>query len=219
MTRSEPPVPNRELCAATLAARVQLGISLAADEMEPAIAMAEQAIHLAPEDPWSHFAAGYAHMVARHSTEALEALNEAIAINPSFALAHLILGSTYGYAGSGEEGLHHLALAEQMSPRDSSQSAIFATAATCHFVLGRYAEAIALGRRAVQLRPHFGTAWRTLSASSGMGVEIETGRQALAHAKNLHPTLTLDWISRFHPIVRKTDLDRYLAGLRAVGLD
>jgi TolB-like protein len=202
----------------TLAARVQLGISQAVDEMAPAIDMAEDAIHRAPEDPWSHFAAGYAHMVARHVDQALAALNEAIAINPSFALAHIILGSTYGYAGLPEDGLHHLALAEQMSPRDFSQAAIYSTMATCHFVAGRYAEAVALGRRAVQLRPHFGTAWRTLSASSGMAGEIDSGREALARAKGLHPSLSLDWVERNHPIVRKADLDRYLAGLNAVGL-
>jgi tetratricopeptide (TPR) repeat protein len=157
-------------------------------------------------------------MVARHVDQALAALNEAIAINPSFALAHMILGSTYGYAGLPEDGLHHLALAEQMSPRDFSQAAIYATMATCHFVAGRYAEAVALGRRAVQLRPHFGTAWRTLSASSGMAGEIDPGREALARAKSLHPALSLDWVRRYHPIVHKADLDRYLAGLQAVGL-
>ena len=170
----DPTYPRaNSLMSWTLAARVQLGISAAADEMAPAITMAEQAIHHAPEDPWSHFAAGYAYMVTRDTDEALKALNEAIAINPSFALAHMILGSTYGYAGLAEEGLHHLALAERISPRDFSQSAILSTMATCHFVAGRYTDAVSVGRHAVQLRPHFGTAWRTLSASLGAAGEIE----------------------------------------------
>jgi TolB-like protein len=215
----DPTYPRaNSLLSWTLAARVQLGISQAADEMAPAIELAEGAIHRAPEDPWSHFAAGYAHMVARHADRAIAALNEAIAINPSFAIAHMILGSAYGYAGLAEDGLHHLTLAEQMSPRDFSQAAIYATMATCHFVAGRYGEAVGLGRRAVQLRPHFGTAWRTLSASSGMAGEIESGREALARAKSLHAALSLDWVERYHPIVDKAALDRYLAGLRAVGL-
>ena len=122
------------LLAWTYAAQVQLGIA----ELEPtfarAVAMAEEAIHHAPDDPFTHLAAGYTYMVGRKTNAALGALHEAVDINPSLALAHIILGSTYGYAGMGEEELHHLALAERMSPRDFSQSANYASQALCHFV-------------------------------------------------------------------------------------
>ena len=207
------------LLAWTYAAQVQLGIA----ELEPtfarAVAMAEEAIHRAPDDPFTHLAAGYTYMVGRRTNAALGALHEAVDINPSLALAHIILGSTYGYAGMGEEGLHHLALAERMSPRDFSQSANYASQALCHFVMGHYSEAVTHGRRAVQLRPHFGTAWRTLSASSGMADELDDGRQALEQARNRpHPTLSLDWVRRFLPITHPSSMERYLRGLSAVGL-
>ena len=99
-----------------------------------------------------------------------------------------------------------------------SQSAIHATYATCYFVAERYDEAMTLGRRALQLKPHFGTAWRTLAASSGMANEIESGRRALEQAKRLHPALSLDWVRKFHPITHATSLERYVQGLAAVGL-
>jgi TolB-like protein/Flp pilus assembly protein TadD len=206
------------LMAWTLAAQAQLGLADPATTLPRAIAMAERAIADAHEDPMTHMAAGYVFMVARQTDAAIGALNEALEINPSFALAHMILGSTYGYAGRSEEGLHHCALAERMSPRDFSQAGIISTQATCMFVAGRFAEAMALGRRAVQLRRSFGTAWRTLSASSGNAGDIEGGRQALEEARRLHPELSLDWVRRYHPITHAPSLERYVAGLTAVGL-
>jgi TolB-like protein/Tfp pilus assembly protein PilF len=215
----DPDYPRaNSLLAWTYAAQAQLGLAEFDSILPGAIAIAQRAIQQAPEDPLTHFAAGYALMVGRHSTAAIAALSEAIDINPSFALAHMILASAYAYAGRPEEGLHHLAFAERMSPRDFSQAAIYSTQATCHFVAGRYAEAISLGRKAVQLRPHFGTAWRTLSASSGMAGDIEGGRQALAEARRLHPELSLAWARQYHPIVDQDALGRYVGGLRKVGL-
>jgi TolB-like protein/Tfp pilus assembly protein PilF len=207
------------LLAWTYAAQAQLGLADFDAVLPGAIATAQRAIQQAPEDPLTHFAAGYAHMVGRNTTASVAALSEAIDINPSFALAHMILGSTYGYAARPEEGLHHLALAERMSPRDFSQSAIYATQATCHFVAGRYAQAADLGRRAVELRPHFGTAWRTLAASSGMAGDVAGGQRALAQARRLHPELTLEWARKYHPIVQSDALGRYVDGLLIAGLD
>lgn len=216
----DPDYPRaNSLLAWTAAAQAQLGLTDFESTLPGAIATAQRAIQQSPEDPLTHFAAGYAHMVGRNTTAALAALAEAIDINPSFALAHMILASTYGYAGRAEEGLHHLTLAERMSPRDFSRSAIYSTQATCHFVAGRYLEAVDLGRKAVRLRPHFGTAWRTLSASSALAGDLEGGREALAEARRLHPALTIDWARRFHPIVDADALARYLRGLSLAGLE
>lgn len=207
------------LLAWTIAAKTHLGLTDAIDDLPKAIAMASQAIQDDPEDPWAYFAAGYVHMVARNFDAAIAALNEAIALNPSLAIAHLIMGSTYAYGGFPDDGLHYIALAERMSPRDFTQSAMYSVSGLCHLIAGRYDQAIAFQRRAIQLRPHFGTAWRTLAAAAGLAGDLETGRQALAQCRRLQPSLSLDWVEKYHPIVRKLDREKYLEGLRAVGLN
>jgi tetratricopeptide (TPR) repeat protein len=180
---------------------------------------AQRAIQRDAEDPWTHFAAGYVHMVSRGFEAAVAELSEAIALNPSFAFAHMILGSTYGYGGQPEDGLHHLNLAARLSPRDFTQSANFASCGLCHFIGRRFAEAAEYERRAVELRPNFGTAWRTYAASAGMAGDTTTARKALTAAKRLHPSLSAEWVERFHPIVRPTDRAIYIEGLRIAGLD
>ena len=217
--RIDPTYPRaNSLMAWTIAAKGHLGLPGAMDDLPKATAMASQAIQDDPEDPWSYFASGYVYVVARNFDGAIGALNEAIALNPSLAIAHLFMGCTYAYGGLPDDGLHYLAHAERLSPRDFTQAPIYSTCGLCHFIAGRYDQAIAFQRRALQLRPHFGTAWRTLAAAAGLAGDLETGQRALAECRRLQPSLTLDWVERYHPIVRKSDREKYLEGLRAVGL-
>jgi len=207
------------LLAWTHAARVQLGWVEARDGLATARALARRAIQNDPEDPWAHLAAGYTHMVSRGFEPAVAELDEAINLNPSFAFAHMILASTYGYGGMPEDGLHHIAIANRLSPRDFALAGNLATAGLCHFIAGRYAEGAEHERRAVELRPHFVTAWRTYAAAAGMAGDSEAAAYALLQAKRLQPTLTVEWVEKYHGIVRPDDRSRYVEGLRIAGLE
>jgi adenylate cyclase len=218
-TNIDPDYPRaNSLLAWTHAASATLGWADAKEVLAAARAMAQRAIQHDQEDPWTHFAAGYVHMVSRDFHAAVKDLSEAIELNPSFAFAHMILGSGYGYGGMPSEGLHHLALSSRLSPRDFTHAANLSTVGLCHFMAGRFVEAVDCERQAVELRPHFGTAWRTLAASAGMAGDHDMAILALSHAMRLHPSLSVEWIEKFHPIVHERDRAIYIAGLRAAGL-
>ncbi len=207
------------LMAWIYAARVQLGWVDAHEVIPKALAMAQRAIQRDPEDPWTHHVAGYVHMVSRNFEQAVAELSEAIALNPSFAFAHAILGSAYSHGGLAEDGLHHVGLATRLSPRDFMQAANFATAGLCHFVAGRYSDAVGCEKRAVELRPHFGTAWRTFAASAGKAGDRSTAVRVLAEAKRLQPSLSVDWVEKYHPLVHAKDRSLFIEGLRVAGLE
>jgi tetratricopeptide (TPR) repeat protein len=181
--------------------------------------LAERAIQRDSEDPWTHFSAGFCFMVARRHDQAVGALSEAISINPSLAIAQTILGSTYGYGGFPEDGLHHLTIAETLSPRDFTQAANLSIRGMCHFVAGDFIKSVDLESRAVKLRPHFGTAWRTLAAAAGMAGDHTTAGSALRRALQLQPCLSAEWIEKHYPMVRTEHRMRYLEGLRSAGLN
>lgn len=206
------------LLAWTHAARVQLGWIDARDGLTVGLALAQRAIQSDPEDPWAHVAAGYVHMVSRDFHLAVGALKEAINLNPSFALAHMILASSYGYGGEGDKGLSQVAIADRLSPRDFAQAANFATAGMCQFVAGRYAEGLRLEQKAVELRPYFVAAWRTLAACAGMNGDREIAAKAVSQARLLQPSLSVEWVENYHPIVRPEDRKRYIDGLKVGGL-
>jgi Flp pilus assembly protein TadD len=114
--------------------------------------------------------------------------------------------------------MRHVMMAMRLSPRDSIQAANLSTIGTCHFVAGRYADAVEFQHRAVKLRSHFGTAWRSLAAASGMHGDIELAKVALAEVKRLQPNISIAWVEANHPIVHEKDRAPYVEGLRRAGL-
>lgn len=215
----DPDYPRaNSLLAWAMAARVLHGVDGSAQALPAAHSIAQRAIQRDAEDAWTHFSAAFVHMISRRFEDAVKTLTEAIAINPSLAFAHRIFGSAYAYAGMPEDGLHHLRLADSLSPRDFTQAAGFSIAGLCHFMAGRYHEGAEQERRAVELRPHFGSAWRTYAASAGMAGDRLAAAAALSEAKRLHPSLSVDWVERFHPIVNAKDRALYIQGLRNAGL-
>jgi TolB-like protein/Tfp pilus assembly protein PilF len=189
-----------------------------ADVFGLALDAARRSVDLDDQDPWGHLALGYVHMLSRRSSTAIDELEEAIWLNPNFALGHTVLGAAHGFAGSGDRGLEHLAKAKRLSPRDPYQWLHQSASALCHFVAGRYEESMVLNQRAVQLRPRYTSAWRTLAAAAGQAGDTETAETALAEAKRLQPELSIDWIEEHYPLVRAADRSVYVEGLRKAGL-
>ncbi|MGT2466532.1 tetratricopeptide repeat protein [Mesorhizobium atlanticum] len=171
------------LLAWALAARVMLGLAEPAVQLPIAQDMAQRAIRGDPEDPWTHFAAGFVHM--RHHVVSAKPWQRSLRRLSSIrALPSLtaFLGCAYGYGGMADDGLHHLAIADRLSPRDFTLAGNLSTRGLCHFVANRFSEAAEHENRAVELRPHFGTAWRTLAASAGMAGDHALANKALSHA-------------------------------------
>ena len=218
-TAIDPNYPRaNSLLAWMLGARAHLGLGTPTEILATALTMAQRAIKSDPDDPWGHLAAGYVHMVSRHTKLAVEELKEAVDRNPSFAHAHVFLGATYAYAGMVDDGLGEAELAIRLSPRDYSQAAALSVIGLCHLVGGGFRDAVDFERRAVQLRPHFGTAWRTLAAAAGLAGDLGIAGSALAEAKRLQPSLSIEWVEKYHAIVNENDRATYCDGLRRAGL-
>ena len=209
----------KALLAWVLAQRLNLGWGGFDATRETALAFARHAIAEDHADAWAHLALGFIHLMLRQSEPGTEELNTALSLNPSFAFAHAMLGLAHAYVGDSERGLQEMALALKLSPRDPQQAPYLSCIGLCHFMGGRFAEAADFQRRCVAQRPHFGSAWRTLAAAAALGGESETAVHALAEAKRLQPGLSIEWVEKYHPIVREADRAIYIQGLRKAGLD
>ena len=209
----------RSLLAWAFATRVAVGNLDFERGIADALDLAQHAIDLDPDDPWAHLAAGYVYMLSRRFGPAVEELNEALHRNPNFALTRTFLGSAYGYAGLAEEGHRQLEIATRLSPRDQTQATNLSIEGLCHLVAGRYSEAATAERRAVQLRPNYGMAWRTLAAAAGLAGDLELASHALTECRRFQPNVSIDWIEKYYPMIRVEDRARYIEGLRRAGLE
>jgi adenylate cyclase len=207
------------LLAWIIASRVSIGYMDYERGISDGLTLAQRAIDLDPEDPWGHMAAGYVFAFSRRFGPAVEELNEALQRNPNFAFARVILAAAYGYAGLADEGYRQLEIATRLSPRDYTQAANLSVEGLCHLIAYRYDDAVTSERRAVQLRPDFGHAWRTLTAAAGLAGDLELARHSLAECRRLQPTVSIAWIEKCYPMVRAEDRSRYIEGLRRAGLE
>ena len=209
----------RSLLAWAFVTRVAVGNMDFASGLSDGLILAQHAIDLDPDDPWAHLAAGYVYMFGRRFGPAVEELNEALQRNPNFALARSMLATAYGYAGLAEEGHRQLEIATRLSPRDHMQATNLSVEGLCHLVAGRYSEAATAERRAVQLRPNYGMAWRTLTAAAGLAGDLELARHGLAECRRFQPNVSIAWIEKYYPMIRVEDRARYIEGLRRAGLE
>ena len=84
-------------------------------------------------------------------------------------------------------------------------------------VAGRYAEAVAFGRKAVQQRPGFTPGLRIYSASLAQTGQIEEARATLDQLRSLQPEISISWIEENIPY-KPQAMAKLVAGLCKAGL-
>ena len=90
--------------------------------------------------------------------------------------------------------------------------------AIAHYLAGRYQEAVAFGRKAVQQRAGFSGGHRIFAASLAQAGQLEEARAAIEQMKKLQPGITIAWIEGNIPYMPDA-MAKLVAGLRKAGLE
>ena len=182
-----------------------------------ALRYAEKAAEMGGEDPLILAVLGAAHTVLRNHGTARVMLERAVAIDPNAAWAWSRLGWVENYSDRPERALPHFERALRLSPLDPMNFNNYVGMGSAHEVAGRYDDAVAMYRRALQERPHaYWILRNVVSSLAGAGRMNE----AAAEFKRLmaaYPDLTVAKFRNamvFSPAV----MDRMCASLRKVGL-
>ncbi len=182
-------------------------------------AAAEQAIILDPNEPVAHCALGRFNMHSGDVEMAIEQLQTAIAINPDFGWGHYGLGLAYVYgAGQWHQALPHLDTALRLSPRDPMRWAMLFTKGSVLRFLGRYEEAVAVGRQACQFSDATFVAHLHFAASLAEAGRIDAARSALQDAARLQPALSCGFVRSTFISMHENTLNGLLDSLRKAGM-
>lgn len=183
------------------------------------IGHARTAVSLDGGNAFARFALGRLLTLAGEIEQALHQLSQAVELNPSFAQAHFGLGQALTYAGRPQEALASIERALALSPKDPLTSMFLTVRAFCHYSLGDYRQAEAAARVATQLQMR--ETWSRLALAVAL-VElgrVEEAKRAVAEARRVEPTLSLESFGRLVGPVAPALRERVWAGLRAAGID
>jgi adenylate cyclase len=124
---------------------------------------------------------------------AFAAFEAALAVSPSTALTYILGSVILGFAGEAERAIEWGERGLRLSPLDPWRSSAFISFAFGHFHRGRYEEAAAAARKAVQSSPGFSICHLVLAASLAKLERIEEARAAAARVLELLPVFRYSW--------------------------
>jgi adenylate cyclase len=146
---------------------------------------------------------------------ATEMVNRAIASNPNSALAWERRGWTFQQAGQPEEAIRSFERAIRLSPVDPWLFSRLTGMSIAFIGAGRFDEAIASAKRALQTNQTFGTTYRCLAAAlAHLGRDAEAGK-AVAQILEIEPDFRIsEWVARSG----QWQAQMFIDGLRKAGL-
>ena len=161
-------------------------------DREEAIRLLRQALSINDDDPdvVALAAVTSAYMVGDCESE-IELADRAVALNPNSFLAWSCKGQVYRIAGLLEEAVRSFERAIRMSPVDPRLHLAFGGMGVAFIELGRFDEAIVMGKKALRQNPSYSLAYRCLaSAFAHLGRDDEA-REAAARLLQLDPVFTI----------------------------
>jgi pentatricopeptide repeat protein len=155
-------------------------------------------------------------LFTRRYDEAGKAGEKGIAVNPSFAEAHTVLGAARLYTGRFEEAIACFERAMSLDPYFPSLWLYFQAQAT--YQLGRYPEAVALLKRRIQRNPETDLARALLAACYGQMGRVEEAHEAWRELIRVNPSYSIEESQAEAPYQNPEDFERIVEGLRKAGL-
>src|SRR5262245_36290974 len=140
-------------------------------------------------------------------------VDQALAINPNFAVGWMLSGLICVYLGEPEKAMGRIERAVRLSPRDPFNFIAQTAYALAHFFAGRCDESLSWAEAALRNHPDYQLVLRVFAAANAFVGRKEAARQALVRLRQLDPTLRVSNVKDRFPLRQPEDLARFSDGL------
>jgi adenylate cyclase len=167
-------------------ARVDAGLLAGRWANDPAATAAEgnaaalRAVQLDGQNPYSHYAVAITHSFGGKVERARKAAERAIALSPSFALGHLVLGLTLVLLGQPHDAIRELENGLRLNPFDPHGFYWRLLLALAYYVVGEPLRGLEQVRACLEMRPHWSAALRLAAACQVAAGDHTAARQSVA---------------------------------------
>jgi adenylate cyclase len=123
-----------------------------------------RAVELDERNPYSHYAVAITNNFAGEIERARKAGEQAIALSPSFALGHLVLGLTLLLSGNPNEAIHQLKHGLRLNPFDPHSFTWHLFLGLAHYFADQPVRALEEAKTSLDIRPHWSSALKLAAA-------------------------------------------------------
>jgi tetratricopeptide (TPR) repeat protein len=182
------------------------------DAVASALSLTAKATEINPDYAHAYYIRSLALFFGHRYTDALEASQMAIKLNPNLAFGYFGMGQAESLLGRCEQSIAHVKEAFRISPRDPGGGLWHMEIGNAETCLGHYDAAIQNYKLAVATYPTYMpyAYWAVAAALKGDDAEA---KRVLAEAKRLNLSLSVKWFAAHLPA-----MDFVVPGLRKAGL-
>ncbi len=186
------------------------------ETLDRALDMAKLSVRLNPSSPQAYWALGYALVYQKKHKQAIEAVQKAITIAPTYADGYGLLALINNQLGNGEEAARLITKGMKLDPHYSWDYPYILGRA--YYVMGRYEDAVktlqvALRRNEQAVNPRL-----FLAASYVALGRMNDARWEIDQIGIMNPDTTLSHLENDYPIADKALQRTFLDQLRKAGL-
>jgi tetratricopeptide (TPR) repeat protein len=178
--------------------------------------LATRAVEIDKDLPVAYFVTGLVYREKGEYVKALVEAEKAIAIDPNYANAHVLLATLLYYAGRPEEGLERIKKAMRLNPHHPYNYPFHLGQA--YFILGRYQEAIMALEQGLETNPSSERMRVWLAAAYARSGREEDAKWEAEQVLAQNPDFSLQRIRKAFPFKDPADMERFLDGLRRAGI-
>jgi len=177
---------------------------------------AQLAIAKDASEPFGHFVAALAALFEQDFDRAQSEADQALSLNPNYAMAYNTLGSVRTFSGRPLEAIPLIEKAMRLDPAYGQQYQHFLGVA--YLLAGKYETAAAILTQRILLVPGSDFSRSALASALGHLGEFEQARRVWGELKEINPQYTFKGQFGRQPFKNKSDLQRIADGLVAAGL-
>lgn len=186
------------------------------DSIQLAEKFVRTAIELDSDLAQAHFVKGLIRREQKQLNEAMASAANAIALNPSYADAFILLASVMCYSHSPTNSITLINKAVRLNPNSSSNYKFHL--GQCQFVLGKYQDAIKTFEATLVRNPTSQRANLWLAASYAQVGRTEDAKWVVEQLLSWNPGLTIGHVKSVTPFSHEADMEFLLHGLIKAGL-
>jgi TolB-like protein len=154
-------------------------------DIKEGVQAASRAIYLDGKDPYAHYAFAIVSAYGRVPRQGMLAAEKAVALNPSFALGHLVLGMSRLFDGRATEAVAPFRHGFALNPHDPQNFIWLNLLALAQFFSGDTSSAVASAEEALKVRPDWRPSYETLAACHAAVGNFDEAKRAVGRIDEL----------------------------------